>query len=110
MGGCCSIRRGDGFGPSRTPAPWSGIAPTNETIRIAIFSGLPRLTRAAIPGPPTFRSWAVNQDRPILNELTNQGSESAVMSAQPEPQRQLVRLRGRSYVAFVFSPVVPIMG
>jgi septum site-determining protein MinC len=32
------------------------------------------------------------------------------MSAQAEPQRQLVRLRGRSYVAFVFSPVVPIMG
>jgi septum site-determining protein MinC len=32
------------------------------------------------------------------------------MSAEAEPQRQLVRLRGRSYVAFVFSPVVPIMG
>jgi septum site-determining protein MinC len=27
-----------------------------------------------------------------------------------EPQRQLLRLRGRSYVAFVFSPVVPIVG
>jgi hypothetical protein len=26
-----------------------------------------------------------------------------------EPTRQLVRLRGRSYVAFVFSPVVPVM-
>ena len=26
-----------------------------------------------------------------------------------EPTRQLVRLRGRSYLAFVFSPVVPIM-
>lgn len=32
------------------------------------------------------------------------------MLAQVEPQRQLVRLRGRSYVAFVFSPVVPIVG
>jgi septum site-determining protein MinC len=27
-----------------------------------------------------------------------------------EPQRQLIRFRGRSYVAFVFSPVVPIVG
>lgn len=26
-----------------------------------------------------------------------------------EPTRQLVRLRGRSYLAFVFSPVVPVM-
>jgi len=26
-----------------------------------------------------------------------------------EPTRQLVRLRGRSYVAFVFSPVVPVI-
>src|SRR5215472_862389 len=26
-----------------------------------------------------------------------------------EPTRQLVRLRGRSYVAFVFSPVVPVV-
>jgi septum site-determining protein MinC len=32
------------------------------------------------------------------------------MLSQVEPQRQLVRLRGRSYVAFVFSPVVPIVG
>jgi septum site-determining protein MinC len=32
------------------------------------------------------------------------------MLSQVEPQRQLVRLRGRSYVAFVFNPVVPIMG
>jgi septum site-determining protein MinC len=31
------------------------------------------------------------------------------MDASAEPTRQLVRLRGRSYVAFVFSPVVPIM-
>jgi septum site-determining protein MinC len=31
-------------------------------------------------------------------------------NAEPtEPPRQLVRLRGRSYVAFVFSPVVPIV-
>lgn len=29
--------------------------------------------------------------------------------APVEPTRQLVRLRGRSYLAFVFSPVVPIM-
>jgi septum site-determining protein MinC len=29
--------------------------------------------------------------------------------ANAEPTRQLVRLRGRSYVAFVFSPAVPIV-
>ncbi|SDR95558.1 septum site-determining protein MinC [Bradyrhizobium canariense] len=32
------------------------------------------------------------------------------MSAKAEPQRQLLRFHGRSFVAFVFSPVVPIMG
>ena len=32
------------------------------------------------------------------------------MDTQVEPQRQLVRLRGRSYVAFVFSPSMPIAG
>lgn len=32
------------------------------------------------------------------------------MLSQVEPQRQLVRFHGRSYVAFVFSPVVPIVG
>lgn len=31
------------------------------------------------------------------------------MQLKPEPQRQLVRLRGRSYVAFVFTPAMPIM-
>jgi septum site-determining protein MinC len=31
------------------------------------------------------------------------------MDAIAEPTRQQVRLRGRSYVAFVFSPVVPII-
>jgi septum site-determining protein MinC len=31
------------------------------------------------------------------------------MDANAEPPRQPVRLRGRSYVAFVFSPVVPIV-
>ena len=31
------------------------------------------------------------------------------MDVDVEPSRQLVRLRGRSYLAFVFSPVVPIM-
>src|SRR5438105_14198662 len=31
------------------------------------------------------------------------------MDVRAEPTRQLVRLRGRSYVAFVFSPVVPIV-
>jgi len=31
------------------------------------------------------------------------------MDANIEPTRQLVRLRGRSYVAFVFVPVVPIV-
>jgi len=33
-----------------------------------------------------------------------------MLSKVVEPQRQMVRLRGRSYVAFVFSPVVPIVG
>jgi septum site-determining protein MinC len=31
------------------------------------------------------------------------------MDSKVDPQRQLVRLRGRSYVAFVFSPVTPIV-
>lgn len=31
------------------------------------------------------------------------------MDVRADPTRQLVRLRGRSYVAFVFSPVVPIV-
>src|SRR5450755_4904037 len=33
-----------------------------------------------------------------------------IMGATAEPVRQQVRLRGRSYVAFVFCPVVPIVG
>jgi septum site-determining protein MinC len=33
-----------------------------------------------------------------------------VMNVSVEATRQLIRLRGRSYVAFVFSPVVPIVG
>src|SRR5260370_14505993 len=32
------------------------------------------------------------------------------LEARAEPTRQLVRLRGRSYVAFVFCPVVTIVG
>lgn len=32
------------------------------------------------------------------------------MNAIAQPPRQLVRMRGRSYVAFVFCPVVPIAG
>src|SRR3954470_753014 len=32
------------------------------------------------------------------------------MLARVEPKRQLARFRGRSYVAFVFSPTVPIVG
>ena len=32
------------------------------------------------------------------------------MDARAKPTRQLVRMRGRSYVAFVFCPVVPIVG
>jgi septum site-determining protein MinC len=32
------------------------------------------------------------------------------MDVIAQPTRQLVRMRGRSYVAFVFSPVVPIVG
>jgi len=35
--------------------------------------------------------------------------ESSLMDIQAEPPRQTVRLRGRSYVAFVFAPVVPIV-
>ena len=31
------------------------------------------------------------------------------MDVRADPPRQMVRLRGRSYVAFVFSPVVPIV-
>ena len=31
------------------------------------------------------------------------------MDIQSEPTRQAVRLRGRSYVAFVFAPAVPIV-
>jgi len=31
------------------------------------------------------------------------------MDVRTDPTRQLVRLRGRSYVAFVFTPVVPIV-
>jgi septum site-determining protein MinC len=33
-----------------------------------------------------------------------------MMDATAQPIRQLVRMRGRSYVAFVFCPVVPIVG
>jgi septum site-determining protein MinC len=33
-----------------------------------------------------------------------------VMNVSVEATRQLIRLRGRSYVAFVFAPVVPIAG
>ncbi|MBU6463339.1 MAG: septum site-determining protein MinC [Bradyrhizobium sp.] len=32
------------------------------------------------------------------------------MNAVTPPTRQLIRMRGRSYVAFVFSPVVPVAG
>src|ERR1700738_4137026 len=32
------------------------------------------------------------------------------MDAIAKPTHQLVRMRGRSYVTFVFSPVVPIVG
>src|SRR5262249_29259974 len=35
--------------------------------------------------------------------------ESSVMDTQAEPVRPALRLRGRSYVAFVFAPVVPIV-
>jgi septum site-determining protein MinC len=35
--------------------------------------------------------------------------ESIAMNAVAPPVRQMVRMRGRSYVAFVFSPVVPIV-
>src|SRR5580692_12712455 len=32
------------------------------------------------------------------------------MDASVAPTRQMLRMRGRSYVAFVFAPVVPIAG
>jgi septum site-determining protein MinC len=32
------------------------------------------------------------------------------MDASVAPARQMIRMRGRSYVAFVFAPVVPIVG
>ena len=32
------------------------------------------------------------------------------MNAIAQPKRQMVRMQGRSYVAFVFCPVVPITG
>jgi septum site-determining protein MinC len=32
------------------------------------------------------------------------------MDASVAPTRQMIRMRGRSYVAFVFAPVVPIVG
>src|SRR5690349_3354224 len=37
-------------------------------------------------------------------------SELLVMDAIARPTRQTLRMRGRSYVAFVFSPAVPIVG
>jgi septum site-determining protein MinC len=37
-------------------------------------------------------------------------SDSNVSTAEAEPARQQIRLRGRSYVAFVFAPTVPIIG
>ena len=37
-------------------------------------------------------------------------SESTSMDAIAEPTRQLVRRRGRSCVALVFYPVVPVVG
>src|SRR6185312_16985810 len=45
---------------------------------------------------------------------THSATHSAAQSAtqpdtQSEPTRQQVRLRGRSYVAFVFAPAVPIV-
>jgi len=35
---------------------------------------------------------------------------TSVLDSEAEPARQQIRLRGRSYVAFVFAPTVPIMG
>jgi septum site-determining protein MinC len=41
---------------------------------------------------------------------TNSAAQSATQpDSQSEPTRQQVRLRGRSYVAFVFAPTVPIV-
>jgi septum site-determining protein MinC len=36
--------------------------------------------------------------------------ESSIMNSSGQPARQVVRLLGRSYVAFVFSPIKPIVG
>src|ERR1700730_17873391 len=43
-------------------------------------------------------------DTEVLSRERQPGSE-----AESEPKSQQVRLRGRSYVAFVFAPVVPIV-
>jgi septum site-determining protein MinC len=43
------------------------------------------------------------------NHSITRGESSIIMNSSGEPTRQLVRLFGRSYVAFVFSPFVPIM-
>src|SRR5258705_9406686 len=44
----------------------------------------------------------------ILNHSIRKASQN-IMDVRADPTRQMVRLRGRSYVAFVFSPVVPIV-
>jgi septum site-determining protein MinC len=36
--------------------------------------------------------------------------DTEVMNTEAEPARPQIRLRGRSYVAFVFAPTVPIVG
>jgi septum site-determining protein MinC len=43
-----------------------------------------------------------------MNQVITTGE--SIMLARVEPKRQLARFRGRSYVAFVFSPTVPIVG
>jgi septum site-determining protein MinC len=45
---------------------------------------------------------------PIHLWLFERACGSIIMGAVARPTQQLVRMRGRSYVAFVFSPVVPI--
>ena len=46
---------------------------------------------------------------PILNHSITKANRTT-MDQPAEATRQLVRLRGRSYVAYVFCPAVPIAG
>src|ERR1700761_3596815 len=52
----------------------------------------------------------MNTQVPDGKALDSRVSDIKVSDTEAEPTRQQIRLRGRSYVAFVFAPTVPIMG